>query len=212
MKGWKDILYTVVGISPAVGALIAYHKLPQTVATHFSVNNEVNGTMGKGMFVLVLFLLGLVPFVMRVVRAVDPKRENYNKFNTAFEIQRLGVTIVLAVAGWAALVYNLGHSIDIRCMIMIAIGVLFMVMGNYLTQVKSNYTFVIRTPWTLASEENWRKTHRLGGPFMMLGGLIAFVSAFVEGRTAVIIFVGSIVTTSLIPIVYSYLLFARTKK
>ncbi|AZN42504.1 SdpI family protein [Paenibacillus albus] len=211
MKGWKDIVYAAVGISPAVGALIAYHQLPQTVASHFSVNNEVNGTMSKSMFVLVLFLLGFVPLLMRVFRSVDPKRDNYEHFNTAFEVKRLGVTVVLAVAGWMVLLYNLGHEINIRRIIMIIIGVLFMVMGNYLTQVKPNYTFGIRTPWTLASEEVWRKTHRLGGPFMLLGGLVALICAFVEGQAAVFIFVGSIAVASLTPIVYSYLLFARTK-
>lgn len=212
MKAWKDILYTIIGFSPAIGALIAYHKLPQTVATHFSVNNEVNGTMNKAMFVLVLCLLGLVPLLMRVVRAVDPKRENYSSFNTAFEIKRLGVALVLAIAGWSALLYNLGYSIDIRRIIMLAISVLFIVLGNYLTQVKPNYTFGIRTPWTLASEENWRRTHRVGGPVMMLGGLIALFCAFAQGRAAVLIFVGTIIVSSFIPIVYSYLLFARTKK
>ncbi|REE78959.1 putative membrane protein [Paenibacillus taihuensis] len=212
MKAWKDILYTVVGISPAIGALIVYNELPETVATHFSVNNEVNGTMNKGIFILVLVLLGLVPLLMRVMRAVDPKRDNFNNFSTAFEVKRLGATLVLAIAGWTALIYNLGHAIDIRRIIMIAIGVLFLVMGNYLTQVKPNYTFGIRTPWTLASEENWRKTHRIGGPFMMLGGLVALLCTFAEGRTALLGFVGMIIVCSLIPTVYSYWLFTRMKK
>lgn len=212
MKKWKEILLLVISLSPAIGGLLVYNRLPETMASHFGVNNEVNGTMSREMSLLMLVLLGLLPLFIRVMRAIDPKKANFEKFPAAFEVTRYGVTLLLTVVGWSIIFFNLGYHIDMRKVIMILIGVLFAVMGNFLTQVKPNYTFGIRTPWTLANEEVWRKTHRLGGPLMMIGGIIAFVSAFFGSAIAVFIFLGAILISSLIPVIYSYVLFARVAK
>lgn len=212
MKKWKEILLLVISLSPAIGGLLLYNRLPETMASHFGVNNEVNGTMSREMSLLMLVLLGLLPLFIRVMRAIDPKKANFEKFPAAFEVTRYGVTLLLTVVGWSIILFNLGYHIDMRKVIMILIGVLFAAMGNFLTQVKPNYTFGIRTPWTLANEEVWRKTHRLGGPLMMIGGIIAFVSAFFGSATAVFIFLAAIFISSLIPVIYSYILFARLPK
>jgi uncharacterized membrane protein len=211
MKVWKEIFLLLIGLSPAAGALILYDRLPETMASHFGLNNEVNGTMSKGMMILILVLLGLVPLVMRLARTIDPKKTNYEKFTTAFEVKRFGSTLLLAVVGWVMIIYNLGHHVDILRFAMVSLGALFAVMGNYLTQVKINYMFGIRTPWTLGNEEVWRKTHRLGGPLMMIGGVIALITAFINDPVANVIFLLVIVITSLIPVFYSYVLYSRTK-
>ena len=153
MNNKRDLLYVLIGLSPAIGALVLYNRLPETMATHFGPSNEVNGTMGKGAAILVLALIGLVPILMRVMRNLDPKRAEYQTFSTAFEVSRFGTALLVTAAGWAIVVYNLGYALDIRKIALIAVGLLFAVMGNYLTQVRQNYLFGIRTPWTLADAE-----------------------------------------------------------
>ncbi|MNR00823.1 Immunity protein SdpI [compost metagenome] len=212
MKKWKEILLYVVSLSPAIGGLVLYSRLPDTMASHFDMNNEVNGTMSKEMSLLMLVLLGLLPLFIRVMRSIDPKKANFEKFPAAFEVTRFGVSLLLAVVGWAVIFFNLGYNLDFQKITMILIGALFAVMGNFLTQVKPNYTFGIRTPWTLANEEIWRKTHRLGGPLMMVGGVISFISAFLLSSLAIIIFIAAILISSLIPVIYSYVIFTRLSK
>lgn len=212
MKTWKEISLYVISFSPAVGGLLLYNRLPDTMASHFGMNNEVNGTMSKEMSLLMLVLLGLLPLFMRVMRSIDPKKANFEKFPAAFEATRFGVTILLAVVGWAVIFVNLGHSLNIQKITMIPLGALFAVMGNFLTQVKHNYTFGIRTPWTLANEEIWRKTHRLGGPLMLMGGIVALIAAFLMTPVGIIVFLAAIAISSFIPIIYSYVLFTRLSK
>ncbi|QHT62957.1 DUF1648 domain-containing protein [Paenibacillus lycopersici] len=212
MKNKREALYLLLALSPAIGALLLYDRLPETMATHFGVHNQVNGTMSKNAAILVLALLGLVPLLMRIRRSLDPKKANFASFTAAFEISRFGAALLLTAAGWAMIVFNLGYDIDIRKIILIAVGLLFAVMGNYMTQVRPNYMFGIRTPWTLANEEVWRKTHRIGGPVMMLGGVVALAAAFFEGDASVAVFIGAIVLASLIPVAYSYVVFARLKR
>ncbi|MBO7748844.1 SdpI family protein [Paenibacillus sp. MWE-103] len=211
MRNKREALYLLIGLSPAIGALLLYNRLPDTMATHFGPDNEVNGTMGKGAAVLVLALLGFVPLLLRIRRSLDPKRANFQSFGKAFEVSRFGITLLLGAAGWAMVAYNLGYDVDMRKIVLAAVGLLFAVMGNYMTQVRHNYMFGIRTPWTLANEEVWRKTHRIGGPLMMLGGLVALVAAFFEGTAPIVLFLAAILATSLIPVAYSYVLYRRLR-
>ncbi|SFK95294.1 Uncharacterized membrane protein [Paenibacillus sp. 1_12] len=211
MKVMREIFLILLSVSPAVGALLLYNQLPETMATHFDINNEVNGTMSRGMLIVMLFLLGLIPVIIRVSRFVDPKRANYEQFSKAFEVSRVGVTILLTVVGWMIIAYNLGSHVDMAKVAMFVVGLFFAIMGNYFTQVKPNYMFGIRTPWTLANEEIWRKTHRLAGPLMMIGGVISVISSFLSGSIAVIVFIIAIVAASIIPVFYSYMLYTRNR-
>ena len=86
-------------------------------------------------------------------------------------------------------------------------GVLFVLIGNYLPKTKQSYTLGIRLPWTLASEENWNRTHRLGGVLWVLGGLYFIVMSFFPWNLAA--FLIPILLMALVPTVYSYLLYRR---
>ncbi|KFN89076.1 hypothetical protein TMUPMC115_2304 [Tetragenococcus muriaticus PMC-11-5] len=49
----------------------------------------------------------------------------------------------------------LGYRVNTGLLINLLVGVVFIVLGNYLHKVKQNYTIGIRIPWTLNSKENW---------------------------------------------------------
>lgn len=72
------------------------------------------------------------------------------------------------------------------------IGVLFIVMGNYLPQVKQNYTFGCRTPWALHDAHNWQRTQRMGGFTFIVLGVGLLVLGFLGGM------LGDILTTGLL--------------
>ena len=72
------------------------------------------------------------------------------------------------------------------------IAVLFTVIGNLMPKFKHNYFIGIKTPWTLASEEVWFATHRLGGKLWFYGGLIMIIFSFIPGAVVSgIIFCGN---------------------
>ena len=92
-------------------------------------------------------------------------------------------------------------------LIAIPIGILFIILGNYLPKCHQNYTVGFRLPWTLDDENNWNKTNRLAGYIMVFGGfLIVITSLFDMAHWAVMIFIIAIV---IIPSVYSYLLYRK---
>ncbi|MEC0179913.1 SdpI family protein [Paenibacillus peoriae] len=201
-----DVLTTLIALSPAIGALLLYGRLPDVLASHFSFDNKANGYMSKNGSILLLVLLGLVPLLLRLVRTMDPNRANYEKFSKAYEVTRVGTSLILAVAGWGMLLYNLNYPLQMVTIIYGVLGLMLMVLGNYMTQVQPNFTFGIRTPWTLSNPEVWRKTHRFGGPMMMLGGASGLVAAWVGGVAGTVIFLTGLGISVVAPVLYSFLL------
>ncbi|MBP1174711.1 hypothetical protein BK143_20335 [Paenibacillus peoriae] len=206
---FTDVLTTLIALSPAIGAILMYDRLPNVLASHFGFDNTADGYMSKSGSIIMLVLLGLVPLVIRLARYMDPNRANYEKFSKAYEVTRAGISLVLAVAGWGMLLYNLNIRLQMNTIILGVIGLLLLVMGNYMTQVQPNYTFGIRTPWTLSNPEVWRKTHRFGGPMMMLGGASGLVAAWVDGVAGTVIFLSMLIISVISPILYSLLLYRK---
>lgn len=87
------------------------------------------------------------------------------------------------------------------------LGVMFLVIGNYLPKVKQNWYLGIKLPWTYADEENWNKTHRLAGKLWFVGGLLFILNFFLQIRG---IELWLMIVLVLIPVIYSYL-YSRKK-
>ncbi|MGG1615654.1 SdpI family protein [Paenibacillus sp. NRS-1782] len=206
---FTDVLTTLISLSPAIGALLLYDRLPAMMASHFSFDNTADRYMGKTGAIVMLVLMGLIPLLFRLARYMDPNRANYEKFSKAYEVTRAGLAVVLAVAGWGMLLYSLNILLQMNTIICGLVGLMLLMLGNYLTQVQPNYTFGIRTPWTLSNPEVWRKTHRFGGPMMMLGGASGLVAAWVDGMAGTIIFLTGLAISVVAPILYSFLLYRK---
>lgn len=103
---------------------------------------------------------------------------------------------------------NLGYELDITFFSELFMGLLFIIVGNYLPKARQNYTIGIKIPWTLANEENWNRTHRLAGYMWMICGALIIViclTGFVQAKWMIGIFLIMI----LVPCIYSFWLHAK---
>ena len=76
----------------------------------------------------------------------------------------------------------------------------------YMPKCKQNYTTGIKVPWTLHSQENWNRTHRLAGWIWIIGGVAMIVNSFLQLEWILFLTIAALV---LIPIGYSFLLFKK---
>ena len=93
--------------------------------------------------------------------------------------------------------------------IYLLVGVVFIVLGNYLPKVKQNYYLGIKLPWTYKSEENWNKTHRMAGKLWVAGGIIFLLNFFVKIKWLELIIMLLMI---LVPTIYSYLYSKKEQK
>jgi uncharacterized membrane protein len=178
----KHLLPLSIIAATIIFSIIVYPSLPSEMATHWGINGEPDGYMTKwwGTFFLPILLLGLY-FLLISLPKIDPKKENYEKFASTYNLIVLLFVIFLSVLHVGVLLFNLGVNINISMIVPVGVGLLFIIQGNYMPKFKHNYFVGIKTPWTLANEKVWAKTHRFGGKVFIVMGLVLIASAFFNG-------------------------------
>ena len=203
----RMVITSLVTILPMFVGFLLWNKLPDTMATHFGSDNMPNGWSSKTFAVigLPLFLLLLHWFSVGVTLN-DPKKKNIGKmmFTVVFWI----IPIVSLFANGATLLYALGWKVDISLIISILIGFVFILLGNYLSKNRQNYTVGIKLPWTLSSEENWDKTHRMASKLWVVGGILIIANGFIR-NTILLLFV--LIILIVVPTSYSFFLYRKQK-
>lgn len=192
-------------VIPLVLNLVFYNRLPDVVPTHFDVHGQVDGTMPKfmGLFGMLCFLVVLHVFVC-FVTVKDPKRNNIPDFMMNILFMACPVTYI--IIDMTIICFGLGYSFDVGFVVNILVGVLLIVLGNYLPKVKRNYAVGIKTSWSLNSDENWVLTNRVGGYCFVVAGILYIVFGLLGYMTMGI---AIILMAAIIPGVYSYILFKR---
>jgi uncharacterized membrane protein len=104
-------------------------------------------------------------------------------------------------------------SVHATSFILAGVGLIFILIGNQLGKSRSMYLIGIRTPWTLASEEVWIRTHRLAGKLMVAGGALLVLGAFLPLPSGVIatLMLAVIAIAVIVPVAYSFILWRRER-
>ncbi len=202
------------------GHLYFYPSLPDTVPIHWGFDGQPDGWGGKSS---ILFTASL-PFAMLLLFAVlprmDPKGKNFQRFQPVYRIFLILLTVFMCGVSWLSelTVYNVlpsGGSL-VNTLVMGGLGLVFLVLGNYMPRIKQNYTFGCRTPWALNDEHNWNRTQRMGGiVFVVMGAVLLLVSVFATllGETLTLaLLLGALLGGSVWIFVYSYLVFIGKMK
>lgn len=116
---------------------------------------------------------------------------------------RFTIPIIGILVQSLAILYVLNNGIDIRKAVIIFLGILFLLIGNYLPKCKQNDTFGIRLPWTLAEEDNWNKTHRMAGMLWVVLSILMIISGLAGYVQFVLVFIIIAVAG---PYFYSYII------
>ena len=191
--------------------LVLGPRLPSTMASHWNIAGEVDGTMPRaaalaiapsmiaGTYLLFLLLIEILPL-----------KDNVAAFRPQMNLFFAGLGVFLAYLNGIVLAWNLGLRFAIEQAVLPGIAVLLYLMGHILGQARRNWMFGIRTPWTLSSDRVWESTHRLGGVvFKVCAGLVLL--GVVLGETAAPVFIIPLALGSFAVTVYSYFAWRREK-
>lgn len=190
--------------------LIALPHLPATMPIHWGANGEADGFATKiNAMILTVGIMVLIYFVIAFVPRIDPRKENYKYFSKTYNILLNAVLLLFFFVNMSTILQGLGYNVPMSYIAPIMAGLVFIIIGNYLQRVRSNYFMGIRTPWTLSNENVWKKTHRLSGKIFFIGGLLILISAFLPDGYKSVIMWGSIVLCVAIPYLYSYLVYKK---
>lgn len=189
--------------------VVTVFLMPDTVPLHWDENWQIDGYGSRYWVFLLAFLPIFVYYGMSLTKHIDPKRVNLEKRQKTYRIFQCGLTvffIILAIF-FEYMIFN--PQGDIEIFIWLMMSLLLIGMGNYLPKVPQNYFFGIKTPWTLASEYVWKKTHKISGYCFVMIGLINGISALVHFSYTYLVLMIGILGMTVFIYVYSYFLFRK---
>jgi len=197
-----------------IAGLLLWNQLPDQMASHWNVNDEVDGYMPKfwGVFMMPLVTLGLF-LLFLVIPNIDPNKANIAEFRESFNLFIVLFVVFMLYIHALTLAWSLGYTgFRLSTAMLPAMGLLFIFIGFMLRKAKRNFFIGIRTPWTLSSDTVWEKTHRLGAVLFMASGALAFLGGLFGGTVAFWMLFVPLIGSVIFLLVYSYVLYQRETK
>lgn len=199
------IITSFIILLPVIVGALLWDKLPSELPSHWNMKGEVDGYSTKAFAVFGMPMIFLsIHWLTALITSADPKNKNHTG-----KVISLIFWIIPAISVLiAALTYSaaMGKNAPVEVITNILVGLVLVIVGNYLPKCRQNYTVGIKLPWTLNNEENWVRTHRLAGKVWVACGLAVIVAGFLKFFPVMI---AAALLAVAVPTVYSYVLHRR---
>jgi uncharacterized membrane protein len=197
-----------------VVGIIFYGQLPAQIPTHWGINGEINGWSSRNMVVFYMPIIYLIGYLfLSFIVLLDPLRKNVEKSYSIY--WQMKFAIVLFLSALHVLMLNAAMStakLPVDKIVIIGTGALFFFLGALMPKIKRNFFIGIKSPWTLSSDEVWKKTHEMGMWVFEVIGVATALSAIFKSEMSFIMMMVFIIGGVIFLGVYSYLVFRKTKK
>ena len=192
--------------------VVTVFLMPDTVPLHWDENWQIDGYGSRYMFLILAFIPMVIYYGMSLTKHIDPKRMNLEKRKKTYRLFQYGLTVffLILVAFFEYLAFNPqyeGEQLLILLLAFLLIGI-----GNYLPKVPQNYFLGVKTPWTLANEYVWKKTHKVCGYIFVGIGVIIAVCGIFHFPYSYIVLIVSLVIMSIVVYGYSYFLYRKNSQ
>ena len=212
-KFMRKIIWLII-VVPAIYLAFVWNSLPASIAMHYDLQGNIDRYGDRNeLLTLIMILTGLnllIYLLLPNIYRIDPKKYAAENKSRLYRISFAVVVFISAVL--CLFIYSSTHgNIQFSMRFVVSgVGLLFAIIGNYMYTMKPNYFAGIRLPWTLSNDENWRRTHLLGGKLFFGGGLLIAVSClFTSFMVSFIILFSTTLVIVLIIGIYSYRLYKK---
>lgn len=208
----KEMPTLLIALIPFIYLAYIWNSLPDTIPTHWNLNGDIDSWGKKSTLIIMTFMLSGLPYgIFLLVPLIDPKKKIQAMGNKYNNLKFLMVLVMSLLSVF--IIYSVKHqSMTNFNVIPICIGILYIILGNYMKTIKANYFIGIRTPWTLENESVWKKTHILAGKLWLVGGLSIIVSSLITDKEFNhTIFASITIIIALVPAIYSYIEYKKLK-
>ena len=204
MKNKKYWLITsAITLLPILLGIALWDRLPDRIPTHFGIDGAADGWGGKGFAV---FGIPAMWLIFHLITWGVTRLDKQNRGHNEKVLNLVGLTFPVMSIAFSVLLYTRALEIELSfsALLFPLLGLLFIVMGNWMPKIKQNSTLGIKIKWTLYSEENWNKTHRFAGFVWVIGGILFCLMGFVPEKTLLFLLPLQILLLAVVPTVYSW--------
>ena len=205
---FKELWLIAIVLLPIAMLIIVWNRLPAQMPLQWDLNGQPNfygprwsyPVIAIGIYILLLVLPG-----------IDPLKKNYEIFGDSYFKLRLILVLFFSATSVCMMVNELYHNINIGKVISSSVFLLLALFGNYMGNLRRNYFIGYKIPWTLNSDEVWKKTHVLAGKLWFWGGLLCFTLALTN-INKIYIQVPILAIIVIVPIIYAYSIHRKLEK
>ncbi len=203
MNKAKLLVWSLI-IGLAVITISLYPSLPASIPSHWNLKGEVDSYGNKNTVFIFLAVAIILMIFMDFVQKKIFKKGDLGDSKNVYQIIEYTIIIYLLSIQVLILILAKGIKLNASQIILLGLGVVFIIIGNYNSRIKQNKFFGVRTSWTLSNKHIWRKTQLLGGYVLVLTGIIILLSSFFNNWVGFIILGVSVIVIVLTTTVYSY--------
>ncbi len=207
----KIALSVFLTLLPILFGLLLWQELPDTMLTHWGADGAADGAMTKAKAIFVpngiLCLLNLLVIFSAYWEKKNRKQNPKVVFLLFWLVPCISLMVNTVMYGIA-----LGSTLQMTRLLPVFLGLLFLIIGNYMPKTQQNRTLGIKIKWTFGNRENWNKTHRLAGKLWVLGGIAMLLCACLPIKFLIVSLLGIIAVLIAVPFIYSYCLYRAHRK
>ncbi|MDI6552345.1 SdpI family protein [Leuconostoc falkenbergense] len=199
MKNSKILLPSLISLLPIVYGGLLWQYLPQRLPIHFGINGQPDQYASK---IIVVILLPLIIIAVNSLIIWGMRQKDISN-QKIFVVIAWILPLLLNVVQIVIFFHGFDYAINMGSVIALVVGLVFIVLGNYLPKTTPNYMIGIRLPETLHNSGNWQKTNRIGGFVMVVAGFILIITGIIGNTIAVIGLILSMVLIIVVPTIYA---------
>ncbi len=204
----KMIISSVLILLPMLFGLIVWDKLPASMPIHWGVDGKADGFGSPLVVVLFMPLLLLALHWLGLwITAKDNGKNDQSRKVTGMVYWLLPLISLFTGGGMYAAAF--GYTVHTGAYAALLLGVMFIIIGNYMPKCRPNRTIGIKIKWTLANEENWERTHRLAGKVWVIAGVLCLAAALLPIKVFPFVLLPLLLICVIVPLVYSYCLYRK---
>ena len=206
------IVSIIALLIPVLAGVILWNKLPDEIATHWGVDGNPNGYSSRTFAVFGMPVILLI--VHLAVSLTTAKKDTDAISDKLFGLLLWICPVMSIMVSTITYATALGYDVDVPSVVMMVVGFIFIMLGNYLPKARQNYFFGMRVKWTLESKKNWEHSNRFSAKIMVALGLIYIICAvmnlFIEMEIAmIVILVVTMLGAVFAMVLYSYLYYLK---
>lgn len=187
-----------------------WSDMPEKVAMHYNIKGEIDRYGSKEELLLIVFLLPVLTYlIFMAIPHLDPKKKIQLMGDKYHNFKFIMVLFMSLLSVYIIFTSHQNTTLNTK-FFATGISAMFLILGNYMRNVKQNYFIGIRTPWTLENEQVWKEVHSMAGILWVVSGVIMIIISLIFPFMTTMIAL-MIVTTiaTIVPVAQSYILFKK---
>jgi len=212
---WKvkrEILPFIIIAFFIILSIYFYPALPEKIPSHFDAKGMPDKFSPKFQLMLGEFgsIIGLY-LILTFIPLIDPFWKRIQKKYSLFLLFR-DFALLFFLFFYILTIIAAKKGVLPPYVMGIAFGLLFILLGNYIPKLPRNFFFGIRSPWTLASDIVWKKTHIIGGWVFVVAGIVVVVLSFLKVHLGIVLLITLAPGLLFVGILYPLFLYRKLQK